>query len=92
MLLRNLRNAGFDPLKCNYRLVAVGPIFPEQTDLTKHRLRRDWVGSVEATIAEQLRRDGHHVLGTHPKPKVIATRLHDRVLRKFREALNNEAG
>jgi hypothetical protein len=91
MLLRNLRNAGFDPLLCSYRLVAVGPIFPEQDNLESHRIRRDWVGSVEARIAAQLRADGYHVLGTHPKPKTFGGKLYERVLKKFRTALNSEA-
>lgn len=92
MLLRNLRKASFDPLRCSYQLVAVGPIFPEQDDLVRHRLRRDWVGSAEATIAAQLRADGYNVLGTHPKPKVLGSKLEGRVLKKFRAALSLKAG
>src|SRR3972149_5328752 len=30
MLIRHLRANGLDPCKCKYRLIAIGPLFPEQ--------------------------------------------------------------
>lgn len=41
MLLRQIRKAGLDPLKCNYELVAFGPLFLEQATLEAHREYRD---------------------------------------------------
>lgn len=89
MLLRNLRQAGFDPLQCSYSLFAAGPLYPEQDTLSSHRQIRDLVAPLEAAIAAQLRADGHHVLGKHPKAKPVGGDMYEQALQSFRVALNS---
>src|SRR6516164_1924021 len=65
MLLRQVRNLGWDPIKCKYELVAFGPIFPEQPTLRQHRLKRDVISPLETELAELFRCKGFDVIGTH---------------------------
>lgn len=66
MLLRQIQGAGLDPLQCRYEIVALGPLFPEQPDLAKHRRIRDLVAPLERELAEHLSSKGYDVLGNHP--------------------------
>lgn len=79
-LLRNLQAAGFTPEKCNFEMLAVGPLFPEQPDITSHRQHRDIVAPLEAKLAAHLRAQGHTVLGTHPKAKPFDQQVFAQVL------------
>jgi hypothetical protein len=92
MLFRNLKQAGFDPLRCSYSLFAAGPLHPEQETLELHRKIRDLVAPIEAAVAAQLRADGHTVLGRHPKATGIGGEVYEKVLESFRKALDGSAG
>jgi len=54
-LLRHVKSLGFDPLRCSFKMVAVGPLFPEQGTIGRHRLIRDIVAPLEARLAAHLR-------------------------------------
>ena len=92
MLLRYLRKAGFDPLRCSYSLVATGPLYPEQSTLIAHRKIRDLVAPIEAAIAAQLLADGHEVLGKHPKKTAVHGEMYAQVLKSSRAALKSVNG
>jgi len=79
-LLRNIRKAGFDPISCTFKLLSIGPLYPEQKNLKKHRQCRDIVAPLESALAEHLRRAGYTVLGTHPKPRPVDQHLFSEVL------------
>lgn len=79
-LLRNIRGAGFDPKECNYQLLAIGPLFPEQETLETHRTHRDIVAPLESALAEHLRKAGHSVLGKHPRGRAFDAALFQQVL------------
>lgn len=68
-LLRNIRARGFDPLVCEYDLISIGPLYPEQDNLESHRKYRDLIAPLEAALAEYLKGKGYEVVGTHPKPR-----------------------
>ncbi len=53
-LLRNLRKAGLDPTECTFDLFALGPLFLEQRESTKHQERRDKVAALEHALAAHL--------------------------------------
>ncbi|UTV80892.1 hypothetical protein MQE22_12910 [Acidithiobacillus sp. YTS05] len=74
-LLRNIRAAGLDPTAGAYELLAIGPLFPEQTTMEAHRMYRDIVAALESALASHLRKSGHTVIGKHPK-----SRPYDKVL------------
>ena len=61
-----LRKAGVDYEECSFEMVAVGPIYPEQTTFAAHVPLRDQMAALERAVADELRQHGHRVLGTHP--------------------------
>ena len=80
-LLRNIRAASFDPLKCHFKLLSVGPLFPEQDTLEDHRRYRDIIAPLETALADHLKSQGHTVLGTHPIPRPYDVKLFKKILR-----------
>ena len=89
MLLRHVRKMGLDPLACNYELIALGPLFPEQPTLDLHREIRDRIASIEAELASYLRAKGLEVVGNHLTTNIADPRLFAEVLRAFDAALVN---
>lgn len=69
MLLRQVHKLGWDPLNCRYELVAFGPIYPEQPDLTAHRSKRDIIAPLETELAMLFKADGFNVVGSHGKQR-----------------------
>lgn len=64
-MLRQLRLVGLDPLECSFKMVAVGPLYPEQADMPSHIVYRDKVAGLERAVATNLRARGLSVLGVH---------------------------
>jgi len=67
-LARQLRAAGVRHEECTFEMVAVGPVFPEQATFKAHVPLRDQMAGLERAIADELRRRGYTLLGTHPRP------------------------
>lgn len=86
MLLRHVRNEGLDPIDCDYELVTFGPIFPEQLDLTSHRVHRDRIAPLEGRLAELLRARGFRVVVKHGSNATTDSDL----LRQIKEAFDTE--
>ena len=84
MLMRHIWKRGLDPHKCTYKLLAVGPIFPEQETLETHRKHRDVVAPLEAALADHLRKQGRDVCGRHSSRQPLDAKLFAQVLSKFR--------
>ena len=87
MLLRHIRRLGFDPEKCDYELLAFGPLFPEQTTLDLHRERRDVIAPLERALVELFRTRGHVVVGKHGKVGTPDSGLLTKVKRAFNSAV-----
>lgn len=83
MLLRQVRRIGWDPLKCQYELVAFGPIFPEQSDVELHRSKRDIIAPLETELALLFRNEGFNVIGSHGKIRAADQRLLEQVRQAF---------
>lgn len=66
-LARNLRAEDIAPETCEYKLLTLGPLFPEQNDFAAHKPYRDIVGKLEAELAYHLTERGLLLLGNHPK-------------------------
>jgi hypothetical protein len=64
-MARRLAQAGVDPECCEFSMVAIGPLFPEQVDFDAHAKVRDRVSALEAALAQHLRARGYSVLGIH---------------------------
>lgn len=64
-MLSQLQAASVDAFRCSFKMVAVGPIYPEQLDMSAHKVYRDKVASLERGVADHLRVKGLKVLGIH---------------------------
>lgn len=64
---KQLRRAGVNCEECVFEMVAIGPIFPEQASFKEHVPFRNQMATLERAIADELRRRGYNVLGTHPR-------------------------
>ncbi len=67
-LLKHVRAQDCDPLKCEYELIAFGPLFPEQPSMELHRKFRDRTALLETSLAQLLLSRGLHVVGVHGAP------------------------
>ena len=65
-LRRLLQQEGVKCEECSFEMVAIGPIFPEQSDFETHRPKRDQMAALERAITDELRQRGYKILGTHP--------------------------
>jgi len=66
-LAKQLRREGVKYEECTFEIVAVGPIFLEQATFEEHKPVRNQMAALERAIAEEMRRRGYVVLGTHPR-------------------------
>jgi hypothetical protein len=64
---RQLKTAGINPEVCTFEMTAIGPIFAEQKTMPDHKPLRDKTAALERAIADELKRRGYNVLGTHPR-------------------------
>jgi hypothetical protein len=62
MLLRHVDRLSLDRLNCSYEMFAIGPLFPEQTNIKKHRELRDVIAPLESALASYLRQKGFTVV------------------------------
>ena len=88
MLLRQVRKRGWEPSACAYELVAFGPIFPEQIDLSAHRSVRDIIAPLETELAELFRAEGYEVPGSHGKRRPADQSLLQQVQNAFQKAFD----
>lgn len=64
---RQLKTANIDPEVCTFEMTAIGPIFEEQTSMPAHVPLRDKTAALERGLADELKKRGYDVLGTHPR-------------------------
>lgn len=79
-LLRQLRKAQVNPEFCTFEMTAIGPIFEEQETMLEHKPLRDKTAALESALAQELRRRGYNVLGSHPRPAQVDPSLLDQLL------------
>lgn len=83
MLHRHLTRIGINPIEATYRLVTVGPIYPEVPgkNMSEHVKVRDVVNRMEQELADHMRAKGYEVVSKH-------ARSSHALLPRFREALD----
>lgn len=79
-LWRLLNKNNVDPRNCHFEMLALGPLFPEQNDMTKHRKHRDTLAAIEQKLAKHCRINGFVVLGIHFTKKTLDNALFDKIL------------
>lgn len=83
-LLRHVRAQGLDPLKCEFELLAFGPLFPEQTTMELHRKFRNQIAPLETSLAQMLRSRDLNVVGKHGAPGTPDPTLQAEIERVFK--------
>jgi hypothetical protein len=64
-LAKRLKEAGLNPKKRKFRMLALGPFFPEQGTFEAHKPYRDQMATYEYELARHLQKNGFSVLGVH---------------------------
>jgi hypothetical protein len=64
VLRRHLQGRGVAPEKCDFRLVAYGPLLEEAATLVEHRELRDVISALEKALAEAMTAAGYTVINT----------------------------
>lgn len=64
-LAKRLKEVGVNPRTSNFRMLALGPFFPEQRTFDKHKPFRDQMATFEFELANYLKTKGCNVLGSH---------------------------
>lgn len=91
-LVRNLWSVGVDPSNATFCMIAVGPLFPEQENMTEHKPIRDRMAALERDVAQVLRADGFEVLGSHSSHSSTEPRLLEEVLALLKDELEIKDG
>ncbi|NMH60319.1 hypothetical protein [Alteromonas ponticola] len=67
-MAKRLKQAGIDPVRSEFEMIALGPFFEEQSDFEAHKPKRDFMATLEVEAANFLsKRCGQTVLGVHYK-------------------------
>ncbi len=82
-LVRNIKKVGLEPEECQFKLVSIGPIYPEQDNFDSHVPFRDNVAKLEAEVAYVFRSKGKAVLGNHPRRGEVDRNVLNEILQKF---------
>ncbi len=75
VLRRHLEDKGVNPDKCDFRLVAHGPILEEAETHDEHRERRDIIAALERALAEAMSAAGYAVINTVNSRKPLDAEL-----------------
>jgi len=89
-LAKRLKEAGVDPKKSRFRMLALGPLYPEQESFDAHRPYRDQMATIEYEIAEYLREVRFNVLGSHHTGTLVQADVVNDIKLKVSEFLNDE--
>jgi hypothetical protein len=89
-LAKRLKEQKIDPTRSRFRILALGPFFPEQESFEAHKPYRDQMATLEYEIAEYLREKKISVLGVHQKGISVQTDVLGEVKSKVLEFLSNE--
>jgi len=80
MLRKCLVREGVRPERCEFRLVAHGPIFREDKTKELHHKRRDIVAGVEKALAEKMKEKGYKVMNVVQSRKPVDGKIFEQVL------------
>jgi hypothetical protein len=72
-LAKRLKEANVNPKTSKFRMLALGPLFPEQDEFEAHKPFRDQMATFEFELSRYLKNRGYNVLGTHHKGSVVQT-------------------
>lgn len=83
MLRNHLVSKDIDAQKCDFRLVAYGPILEEAGTKDEHHKRRDIIAALEKQLADTFKNAGYDVLNTVISKKKPDPQIWEEVLKEF---------
>ena len=89
-LAKRLIEAQVNPKKSKFRMLALGPFFPEQEEFEAHKPYRDQMATYEYELAHHLKNQGLSVLGTHHKGSKVQNNHLNEVITEVMAFLGNE--
>ena len=89
-LAKGLKEVGINPKKSKFRMLAMGPFFPEQESFESHKQFRDQMATFEHELARYLQSNGYSVLGIHHQGAKVPENHLNEVKAKVMEFLGNE--
>ena len=89
-LAKRLKEAGVDPKTSRFRMLALGPFFPEQESFEAHKPYRDRMATFECETAEYLREMRFNVLGSHHKGMPVQADVVDDIKSRVLKFLSNK--
>ena len=81
-LAKRLKEKSVDPKTSKFRMLALGPLFPEQKSFATHRPYRDQMATLEHETAAYLREKQFTVLGKHHPGTPVAQDFVDEIKSK----------
>ncbi len=75
-------------MRCSFRLIAVGPIYPEEMKIDGHWKRRDLVAAMEKALADEMTKAGYQVMNSVKSRIRLDARRYAKVRRVFRSKLS----
>ena len=84
-IAKRLLEKGIKPPDCKFEMIAIGPIFPEQSSWEKHTPIRDIVAALEFALSKELKKRNYTVLGKHGSKKLLCQELFEKVLEKIND-------
>lgn len=90
-LAKRLKEAGISPKKSKFRMLALGPFFPEQEEFEAHKPYRDQMATLEFELAKHLKNMGYSVLGVHHQCAAVNNTQLEQVKENVERFLSNVA-
>jgi len=85
VLRQHLINKGIAAEKCDFRLLAYGPILVEAATQDEHRMSRDIIAGLEKALENSMKESGYNVLNTVNCKKALDPDLWSNVRKAFAE-------
>lgn len=86
-LAKRLKEAGVNPKKSNFRMLAIGPLFSEQDTFQEHVPFRDQMATFEYELANHLKKN-FSVLGVHHQGATVSEKTLSEIKTQAMEFLN----
>ena len=91
-LAKRLREVGIQPKNSNFRMLAIGPIFPERDSFEKHKRYRDYLATIEFELANFIESLGYNVIGNHHAGSKVQEDVISEINNEVMEFLKSESG
>jgi len=87
---RFIKQKDYRPADCQFRLLAVGPLFREQKDYKSHKPIRNKMTALEKSVADYFDSNGYDVIGKHADNDAKDPNLAKKVIKTLEVEIKKE--